>query len=224
MSLCHGFGAAIHGKRVVGSESLRSPKRKRITAKEAGGILGCSHKTVLNGSAGTHVLTKICNGTCQVRYTHRQPQAGFSLIELLIVVAIIGVIASIAIPNMVASRRAANEASAQQSMRTISSCEHAYYFTYGGNATYADLTTLGARIMTDNVLSSGDKSGYHFEATPAPNQYWAIAFPITPSGITQTGTRRFAITEEGILRGDSDLPSGAPTDHTTVLGIPPLGN
>jgi prepilin-type N-terminal cleavage/methylation domain-containing protein len=202
--------------------SLSSPKRKRITAKEAGGILGCSRKTVLNGSAGTHVLTKICNGTRQVRYTHRQPQAGFSLIELLIVVAIIGVIASIAIPNMLASRRAANEA--QQLMRTISSCEHAYYFKYGGNATYTDLTTLGARIITANVLSSGDKSGYHFEATPAPNQYWAIAFPNTPSGITQTGTRRFAITEDGVLRGDSDLPSGAPTDHTTVLGIPPLGN
>jgi hypothetical protein len=48
--------------------SLRSPKRKRITAKEAGSILGLSHKTVLNGGAGTHVLTKIRNGTRQVRY------------------------------------------------------------------------------------------------------------------------------------------------------------
>ena len=190
--------------------SLHSPKRKRITANEAGGILDCSHATLLNGGAGTHVFTKICNGgTCQVRDTRRQPQAGFSLIELLIVVAIIGVIASIAIPNMLASRRAANEASAQQSMRTISSCEQAYYFTYGGNTTYADLTTLG---------------GYHFEATPAAKQYWAIAFPSTPSGITQTGTRRFAITEDGVLRGDTDLPSGAPTDHTSVLGIPSLGN
>jgi hypothetical protein len=78
--------------------------------------------------------------------------------------------------------------------------------------------------MTDNVLSNGEKSGYRIETTPAPNQYWAIAFPITPSGITQTGTRRFAITEDGILRGDSDLSSGAPTDHASVLGIPPLGN
>ena len=205
--------------------SLRSPKRKRITANEAGGILDSSHATVLNGGAGTHTFTKICNGgTSQVRDTRRELQAGFSLIELLIVVAIIGVIASIAIPNMLASRRAANEASAQQSMRTISACEHTYYFTYGGNTRYADLSTLGARIMTDNVLSSGDKSGYHFEATTAAKQYWATAFPKTPSGIPQTGTRRFAITEDGVLRGDTDLPSGAPTDHTSVLGIPPVGN
>jgi type IV pilus assembly protein PilA len=172
--------------------SLRSPKRKRITAKEAAGILGC-------------------------------PQAGFSLIELLIVVTIIGVITAIAVPNLLASRRAANEASAQQSLRTISSCEHTYYFTYGGNTSYADLNTLGSQIMTDNVLSSGDKSGYHFEAAPGPKQYWATAFPITPSGMTQTGTRRFAITEDGVLRGDSNL-SSAQADHTSVLGIPPLGN
>ncbi|MDX6404646.1 MAG: hypothetical protein QOH70_2101 [Blastocatellia bacterium] len=63
-----------------------------------------------------------------------------------------------------------------------------------------------------------------FETTPAANQYWAIAFPTTPSGITQTCTRRFAITEDGVLRGDSHLASGAPTDHTTVLGVLPLGN
>lgn len=155
---------------------------------------------------------------------HRQPQRGFSLIELLIVVAVIGVITAIAVPNLLASRRAANEASAQSSLRTISSCEHTYYFTYGGNTSYADLSTLGARIMTDDVLSSGNKSGYHFEATPGVRQYWATAFPITPDGMSQTGTRRFAITEDGQLRGDSDLSSGTPTDHITALAIPPLGN
>ena len=152
-----------------------------------------------------------------------QNYAGFSLIELLIVVTIIGIIASIAIPNLLASRRAANEASAQQAMRTISSSQHAYYFTYG-NGSYADLATLGARVMTDTVLSSGNKSGYHFEATPEPNQYWAFAFPSTPTGMTQTGTRRFAITEDGVLRGDVDLSSGAPTDHASVLAMPPMGN
>src|SRR5581483_7564384 len=97
------------------------------------------------------------------------------------------------------------------------------YFTYGGNTRYFNLSTLCPRVRTDNVLSNGAKSCSHFEATPGPREYWATAFPITPDGLTQTGARRFAITEDGVLRGDSDL-TRLPTDHTAILEIPPLGN
>lgn len=158
----------------------------------------------------------------------KDKEKGFSLIELLIVVAIILIIAAIAIPNLLRARMAANEASAVGTLRTLNTAAITYESTYGngypptlasfGGGTPA--TCNNANLVDDSIAAPpSQKSGYVFTyqdgAGDVPNKalaggcagnntYLTTAFPITPG---TTGQRSFCSDQSGVIRYNT---TGAP--------------
>lgn len=145
---------------------------------------------------------------------------GFSLIELMIVVVVIGIIAAISVPNLLASRRAANEASALRSLRTMATAQAIYHAT-AGMSNYGTAANLYSQQLIDNVVAAANnvnvggnpvtntaKAGYRFSivitaANPVagvPASFVASAIPATTTGPTQTGAKRMCLMENGLMK------------------------
>jgi type IV pilus assembly protein PilA len=153
----------------------------------------------------------------------RNKQKGFSLIELLIVVAIILIIAAIAIPNLLRSKIAANQASAVGSLRTLNTACIAYSTSYGQFP--SALTNLGpiasggtasstSADLIDSVLSGGSKSGYTFVfgAGTSNQSYTITATPITAA---TTGQSMYFTDQSGVIRVNTS-GSGATAASTPI--------
>jgi type IV pilus assembly protein PilA len=147
----------------------------------------------------------------------RTKQKGFSLIELLIVVAIILIIAAIAIPNLLRSKIAANQASAVASLRTLNTSAALYNSTFGSYpaslsnmGTGSSVTSTSADLI-DNVLVGGVKSGYSFTWTNNAPGYKINADPSN----TSTGTIHYFTDQSLVIRYNA---ASAATVNDSAIG------
>ena len=202
-------------------DSLRSTtgKRSRLAnlsslAKTKNINFGNRHWAKTKAKSKTTSTTTI-NRAKSIKLNHLNK--GFSLIELLIVIVIIGIIAAISVPNLLTSKRSANSASAIQTLRLISSSQAAYSIGIG-NGEYANVDDLlreqfidesiGAASIPSSSTTQQPKSGYIFvfnrvSSNPSSNtlaSYEVSARPLFTNSLTASGNKTFFVDASAVIR------------------------
>jgi prepilin-type N-terminal cleavage/methylation domain-containing protein len=137
---------------------------------------------------------------------------GFTLVELMIVLAIIAIVAAFAIPNLMKSRMSANETAAMGSLRTLMSAEATYMNRYN---VYGTLAQLNAEGLIDNSLAGGKKSGYFVGSIDTGSNY-AYCFGAVPVDDGRSGQKEYVVTQQGtIYEADLDSTSKKPSEGDT---------
>jgi prepilin-type N-terminal cleavage/methylation domain-containing protein len=218
------------------AEILRHPFPRELSAKKKRGARRHFFLAFESESSGRRNAVWIS----EARKTTMRRQRGFSLIELLIVVAIILVIAAIAIPSLLRAKIAANESSAVSSIRSIYTAEVSFQTSLPQTGYAANLLSLGPgagnttcpaagpsianACLLDAVLANGSKDGYGFESlgqVPVNGAFAAFTTVAVPISYNATGTRDFCTFEDNVMRQNPPNVAntgGAPTAAALAAG------
>ena len=170
--------------------------------------------------------------TATNRYARRNAEDGFTLIELLIVMSVMLILMTLAIPQVLKIHKQADETSAVQSMRTIGNAESQYNSAYPSNGFSCGLAALGgdphsgpptpqAAQMLDSALATGSKAGYLFSVGPCTkvtinntDMYTGYQVTAVPASVGKSGDRGYCMDENNLIKYD---PNGG-TNCTQTLG------